>query len=84
MTASEQLFFCKGWYVRKPIPNDTKSQRLILPFALIKCNKLWGSLSFHLDLGALRYADHEPESASTAELVPYYLKWHYYDTKKKG
>lgn len=70
MTASEQLFFCKGWYVRKPIPNDTKSQRPILPFALIKYNKLWGNLSFHLDPEAHRYADQELESASTAELVP--------------
>lgn len=58
MTTLEQLFFCKGWYVRKPIPNDPKSQRLILPFALIKYNKLEGNLSLQLDLGALVLGAH--------------------------
>jgi len=59
MTTPEQLVFCKGWYVRKPSPNDPKSPRLISPFALIKYNKLQGNLSLHLDLGAHRCADHK-------------------------
>lgn len=68
MTTPEQLFFCKGWYVRKPSPNDPKSQRRILPFALIKYNKLEGNLNLHLDPGAHRGADHKPERNPQAQV----------------
>lgn len=78
MTTSEQLFFCKGWYVRKPIPNDPKSQRLILPFVLIKYNKLEGNPILHLDLGDLEhiygYADQKNRKCKYSRSSPIIIK----------